>query len=61
MPGWAIDTNPDIGWYVGWLELQDDTFMFAVNIDMLDSKKHRQSRMDIARHALQRITGEKLP
>lgn len=58
--GWAINTKPAIGWYVGWLEMPDDTYMFAVNIDMLDAKKHRHSRTSIAKLALQRITGEQL-
>lgn len=58
--GWAINTKPAIGWYVGWLELQDDTYVFALNIDMLDSKLHRKSRTTIAKQALQRMTGEQL-
>ncbi|MGJ8531850.1 MAG: class D beta-lactamase [Alphaproteobacteria bacterium] len=58
--GWAINTKPSIGWYVGWLELQSDTYVFALNIDMLDSKIHLDSRMAIAKQALQRITGEQL-
>lgn len=58
--GWAINTKPSIGWYVGWLELQTDTYVFALNIDMLDSKMHLNSRMAIAKQALQRITGEQL-
>lgn len=58
--GWAINTEPSIGWYVGWLELQTDTYVFALNIDMLDSKIHLKSRMAIAKQALQRITGEQL-
>lgn len=58
--GWAINTKPSIGWYVGWLELQTDTYVFALNIDMLDSKIHLNSRMAIAKQALQRITGEQL-
>lgn len=58
--GWAINTKPSIGWYVGWLELQTDTYVFALNIDMLDSKIHLKSRMAIAKQALHRITGEQL-
>lgn len=58
--GWAINTKPAIGWYVGWLEFQNDTYVFALNIDMLDSKIHRKSRTAIAKQALQRITGEQL-
>ncbi|MEH6727471.1 MAG: class D beta-lactamase [Hyphomicrobiales bacterium] len=58
--GWAVDTKPSIGWYVGWLELEADTYVFALNIDMLDSKKHSLSRSHIAKQALQRIVGEQL-
>lgn len=56
--GWAINTKPAIGWYVGWLEHEADTYIFALNIDMLEVKKHRRSRSIIVRQALQRITGE---
>jgi len=32
--GWAARTQPNIGWWVGWLERGGDTWFFAVNIDM---------------------------
>ena len=32
--GWTNTPDPDIGWYVGWLETADDRFFFALNMDM---------------------------
>ncbi len=32
--GWAIRDEPDYGWYVGWLETETDTWLFAVNVDL---------------------------
>lgn len=55
--GWAVNTRPSIGWYVGWLELERDTYVFALNMDMLNSSAHLHARSSIARKALERITG----
>lgn len=32
--GWAARMNPQIGWYVGYVETADDTWVFATNVDM---------------------------
>lgn len=58
--GWALDPKPAVGWYVGWLEKDDDVLFFAMNMDMLDPKIHRQARIDIATKALERVIGEPL-
>jgi beta-lactamase class D len=31
--GWAARTTPRIGWYVGYVETHDGTWLFALNID----------------------------
>lgn len=58
--GWALNPKPAVGWYVGWLEKDDDVLFFAMNMDMLDPKIHRQARIDIATEALERVIGEPL-
>lgn len=58
--GWAVNTRPSIGWYVGWLELERDTYVFALNMDMLNSSRHLHARSSITRKALERITGVQL-
>lgn len=57
--GWEIASNPDIGWYVGWLESQDDVWIFALNIDVT-KKAHRAARSDIVIAALGEVTGRTL-
>lgn len=32
--GWANASNPDIGWWVGWVEKNAAIYSFAINIDM---------------------------
>lgn len=32
--GWAARATPQIGWYVGYVETPDDTWVFATNIDI---------------------------
>lgn len=33
--GWVMQANPQIGWYVGYVETKDDTWFFAINLDVL--------------------------
>ncbi|MGR3469208.1 MAG: penicillin-binding transpeptidase domain-containing protein [Shimia sp.] len=42
--GWFHDpTAMDIGWYVGWLECGSDIFVFALNMDLPDTRTlHRR-------------------
>lgn len=46
-PGWSLqsktgwwysETDMDIGWFVGWLDCADDTYVFALNMDMPDTR-----------------------
>jgi len=32
--GWAMGTEPQVGWYVGWVETGDDVWFFAINMDI---------------------------
>ncbi|MEM1218502.1 MAG: class D beta-lactamase [Bacteroidota bacterium] len=34
--GWATIPEPDLGWYVGWIETVDQRFLFALNINIED-------------------------
>lgn len=37
--GWYHDDDVmDVGWHVGWLECLDETYVFALNMDMPDSR-----------------------
>ena len=31
--GWSTRTTPGIGWYIGYVERDDDTWLFALNLD----------------------------
>lgn len=44
----------DLGWYVGWVETADETYVFAVNMDLggLDEAPKRQQ---LARHVLAQL------
>lgn len=54
--GWAQpEGRPDTGWFVGWLESGDETWLFAVNIDMTEPDRHRALRRELAESALRQI------
>ena len=55
--GWVIRSNPDIGWYVGWLETRDNTYFFALNMDLGGQGGQGALRSQITREALSRVTG----
>ena len=40
--GWTTTPDPDIGWWVGWVEKGDRIYSFAINIDMPE-------RVDVAK------------
>jgi beta-lactamase class D len=31
--GWSTQVNPDIGWFVGYVEVDEDIYYFATNVD----------------------------
>jgi len=36
--GWAQSSDPDVGWYVGWVERDDGPRFFVINIDIVGDK-----------------------
>lgn len=55
--GWRFDGEPDIGWYVGWLEFEGETWLFALNIDMPDPAAQLRLRAEIVEAALGEVSG----
>ncbi len=50
--GWAVRTDSQIGWFVGWLERKNgETWLFALNFDG-EFTKDNGARQEIARAAL---------
>ena len=50
--GWAASVTPSIGWYVGYLEQNDNVYFFATNLDM-DSENALAARLEVTRLCLQ--------
>jgi beta-lactamase class D len=50
--GWAFDVEPQIGWYVGWVETPDGPVFFALNIDMPGKDNDVAKRDAIVRDVL---------
>ncbi|UYZ85024.1 class D beta-lactamase [Entomomonas sp. E2T0] len=50
--GWADNHQPDIGWFVGWVEKEGKIYSFALNIDMLEPKKDISKRIAIVKQSL---------
>lgn len=46
--GWLYSTNPNIGWFVGYLEQNNNVYFFATNIDMRKAED-AAARIEIAR------------
>lgn len=53
--GWAFDKSPQIGWYVGWLEIDARRVFFALNMTVTASEQQLSCRSQIAREILQRV------
>lgn len=53
--GWAVDVEPQIGWYVGFVEWPDGPVFFALNIDMPGRAKDVAKREAIVRAVLRSI------
>jgi beta-lactamase class D len=51
--GWATKGTP-IGWYVGWLEFEGNTYVFAMNMD-IEKEGEQVYRKEITREILDRI------
>lgn len=55
--GWRFGGEPDIGWYVGWLEFGGEIWLFALNIDMPDPASQVRLRAGIVEAALNEVSG----
>jgi len=49
--GWSDARQPAIGWWVGWVETDDDTYFFALNLD-ITKDEDAPKRMVIGRQCL---------
>ena len=52
--GWATSGKVDVGWWVGWVTRGEDTYVFAMNLDMPRSEIGAQ-RQPIARAVLKQV------
>ena len=52
--GWATRITPSVGWYVGYVEAQDDVWLFALNLATRDAND-LPLRTQIAKDALKAI------
>lgn len=50
--GFGSDVQPQIGWYVGYLERADKAYLFVTNIDIRDLKKDPAARLEVTRRCL---------
>lgn len=53
--GWAFDAEPQLGWFVGWVDTPDGAVFFALNIDMPGGAADAPKREAIVRRALASI------
>jgi beta-lactamase class D len=49
--GWATKINPQVGWYVGYVETPKDVWIFALNMET-HSEKDLPLRQDLVLDAL---------
>lgn len=49
--GWTDAPDPEIGWWVGWVEKQGRVYSFALNMDILDASD-LEKRMELGRKSL---------
>lgn len=52
--GYLFSTQPEIGWYVGWLEKGDQVYVFALNLD-ITKPEHGRARATIVKSALKSL------
>ena len=52
--GWADTSDPNIGWYVGWLEANGTTYFFATNVD-IRSNEDAARRIPITKEVLKLV------
>jgi beta-lactamase class D len=49
--GWATATTPQVGWYVGYLEQNDNVYFFATNLEIAESED-LAARLEVTRLCL---------
>lgn len=52
--GWLLDTKQQIGWWVGWVERENKSYPFALNIDMTKDEDAAK-RIQIGRDCLKAL------
>lgn len=52
--GWTARVNPQIGWFVGYLEKGEDVYIFAVNIDMV-KREDAAARAEIPKEIFKKL------
>ncbi len=52
--GWAIRTDPDVGWYVGYLETGGNVYFFALVVDILPDGRG-SNRKQIVKNIFRRL------
>ena len=52
--GWVPSGDDKIGWFVGWVERGEDTYIFALNLDP-QNEKHVAARIPIAKALLTQL------
>jgi len=53
--GGMLDKDNALGWYIGALEKDKDSYFFAVNVSGSSFKEVQQRRIDIAKHYLKQL------
>src|SRR5690606_1675151 len=49
--GWASDSEPEIGWWVGWVVKQGKIYSFALNLDMVTAND-AEKRIELGKASL---------
>src|SRR5690606_11159013 len=49
--GWASDSEPEIGWWVGWVAKQGKVYSFALNLDMVTAND-AEKRIELGKASL---------
>ncbi|WP_238705012.1 class D beta-lactamase [Parasedimentitalea marina] len=52
--GWTVASDPGIGWFVGWVQNNDNVYAFALNMDMR-SQNNAPQRVAMARRLLSEL------
>jgi beta-lactamase class D len=49
--GWVTSTTPQVGWYVGYLEQNDNVYFFATNLEIAE-EEDLAARLEVTRLCL---------